>query len=205
MNRLGGMTHVTSAEGEPVIRAVAGAPAPQSFTAADRPTPLRPDHATPLIPLRLAVCAAVLLALAACAQGGGPAQATPSPGGWFSPGPQATVTVQRGGGFAGVDDRVVVSPAGSWTATDRAGASSSGELTTAQREQLATLIADPRLADEATRTRQPTRCRDAFEYRVTVEAGSRRQQVTYADCPSDENLPEAAAAIAALVMGAADK
>ncbi|MEU8003041.1 protealysin inhibitor emfourin [Catellatospora sp. NPDC049111] len=151
-----------------------------------------------------AAVGALALLTAACAPTGGPDPASSaSPGGWFSPG-AATVSVHRTGGFAGVDDRITVTPAGAWTATDRARTSKSGELTISEREQLQTLAADPRLNTEATRPTTPTKCADAFQYTVTVDrtGGNGTVTVSFAECPGDENLPATAAAIATLVTGA---
>ncbi|MEU8079634.1 protealysin inhibitor emfourin [Catellatospora citrea] len=161
-----------------------------------------PGHMTAL---RFAALTALLALTTACAPGPAAPGASPSPGGWVSPTP-ATVVVHRTGGFAGVDDRITVDPAGRWTATDRAKAGKSGELTTSERTQLQTLAADPRLDTEAARPTTPTNCADAFQYTVTVDrrGGHGTVTVAFTDCPGDENLPEAAAAIANLVTGAVD-
>ncbi|WP_155390505.1 protealysin inhibitor emfourin [Catellatospora paridis] len=155
--------------------------------------------------LRIAALAALLSLTTACASGPADPGASPGPGGWVSPSP-ASVVVHRTGGFAGVDDQITVDPAGAWTATDRARTSKSGKLTTSEREQLQTLAADPRLDTEAARPTTPTNCADAFQYTVTVDrtGDPGTVTVTFTDCPGDENLPEAAAAIANLVTGAVD-
>ncbi|MFC7240971.1 protealysin inhibitor emfourin [Catellatospora aurea] len=128
---------------------------------------------------------------------------SPSPVGTASPAP-AAVAVYRTGGFAGVDDRITVDPAGAWTLTDRSRGTKSGVLTTSEREELQALAADPRLDTEAARPTAPTKCADAFQYTVTVHrmGGAGTVTVMYTDCPGDENLPETAAAITALVGNA---
>lgn len=156
--------------------------------------------------LHTAAVGALALLAAACAPTGGVDPAgSASPGGWFSPG-AASVKVHRTGGFAGVDDQITVDPTGAWTATDRSRTRKTGELATSEREQLQTLAADPRLDTEAARPTAPTNCADAFQYTVTVDrtGGDRTVTVSFTDCPGDENLPEAAAAIANLVTGAVD-
>lgn len=104
----------------------------------------------------------------------------------------------RTGGFAGVQDTLVVQPDGRWRRTRRTAAAASGQLTAPQREELRRLAADPRLAAEATRTRPPTRCRDAFSYTVTV-AGT---TVGYVDCPADPDRPAAAVEVVRLLTRA---
>ncbi len=156
--------------------------------------------------LATAAAGALALLTAACAPvGGGTPADTAKPGATSAPSP-ASVSVHRTGGFAGVDDQITVDPTGGWTATDRARARKSGELTTSEQEQLQTLAADPRLETEAVRPTAPTKCADAFQYTVTVDrtGDNRTVTVSFADCPGDENLPEAAAAIANLVTGAVD-
>ncbi|WP_144120676.1 protealysin inhibitor emfourin [Catellatospora sichuanensis] len=149
--------------------------------------------------------AALLSLTTACAPGPPDPGASPSAGAEVSPSP-ASVVVHRTGGIAGVDDQITVDPTGAWTATDRARTRKSGELTNSEREQLQTLAADPRLDAEAARPTAPTKCADAFQYSVTVDrtGGDGTVIVTFTDCPGDENLPEAAAAIANLVTGAVD-
>jgi len=119
-----------------------------------------------------------------------------SPSSPSSPAGDVTVVVHRTGGIAGMDDTVTVKPDGSWTATSRRGASTRmGQLTDAQRDQLRTLAADPRLGQEAGSTPGKTKCADAFNYTVTVGA----HLVAYTDCPTDQT-PPAASAVAKLVM-----
>lgn len=108
------------------------------------------------------------------------------------------VTVERTGGIAGRHDTVVVRPGGEWTRTDRAGARSSGQLTAPEQRELRSLLADPRLPDEARRPAVSTNCRDAFNYRLTVGT----MKIGYVDCPSDADLPAASMAIVALIESA---
>jgi hypothetical protein len=122
------------------------------------------------------------------ASSGGPASST-------APLPQ--IMLQRSGGFAGLKDTVSVDPQGAWNVTNRAGTRSSGALTAEQLTTVRTLATDPRLADEAGRTRPPTRCRDAFTYQLTV-GGTR---IEYVDCPADPDQPTASIALAKAIVG----
>jgi hypothetical protein len=140
-----------------------------------------------------------VVVLAACAPDAGtgrPAATGPSAGTGRSAG--TTVTVARTGGFAGVDDRVVIGPGGSWSTTNRAGARRTGQLAAQQRDELERLARDPRLTAEATRIASPSTCADVYRYVVTVDP----VQVSFADCPADGDAPVAAAAIVRLVAGA---
>ena len=142
---------------------------------------------------RLPALLLLLVALVGCARHSDPPSSPSSPS---SPAGDVTVVVHRTGGIAGFDDTVTVEPDGRWTATSRRASARSGQLTDAQRDQLRTLAADPRLEREAGTGPGKTKCADAFNYTVTV--GSRR--VAYTDCPTDPGPPPAASAIAALVM-----
>jgi hypothetical protein len=108
------------------------------------------------------------------------------------------VTIHRTGGIAGVSDTLTIEASGAWTATDKAGTQRHGQLTAAQIDSIRTLATDPRLADEATRSRPPTQCRDAFDY--SIDAGS--VHVAYTDCPTDPNRPDAAIALVREVQSA---
>ena len=148
----------------------------------------------------LFVGSALLLASAACGESaaGGGSGGSPAGSSGASPGSTATVSVTRSGGFAGVGDRVEIAADGTWTATDRDGARRTGQLSGRQRTELAELARDPGLAAEATQTRPPTRCADAFTYEVTV-GGTR---VSFVDCPTDPEPPRVAAGIVGLVRQA---
>lgn len=108
------------------------------------------------------------------------------------------VTVIRTGGFAGVQDTLVVQPDGRWQSTRRTAAAGSGQLTAPQRERLRRLAVDPRLAAEATRRPPPTRCRDAFSYTVIVAATT----VGYVACSTDPDHPVAAPELVHLLTAA---
>jgi len=99
-----------------------------------------------------------------------------------------TLEVRRAGGIAGMNDKIAVTPDGSWTATAKNGATKSGKLTQAQLDQLLSLTSDQRLGQEALRSQKPTQCRDAFSYVVSVDSVS----VAYVDCAADGGLPEVA-------------
>jgi hypothetical protein len=134
----------------------------------------------------------ILTLLQACAQtGAGMSGSSSSPA-------DPVVTLVRTGGFAGLHDRVVIGPDGTWTATDRAGKQRSGRLTDPQRDELRRLAADPRLLHEAARAQDSTHCADAYEYALTVND----TRVSFLDCPTDADLPQAARAVIALVARA---
>jgi len=71
--------------------------------------------------------------------------------------------------LAGVSQVVAISVDGTWTYTDRrSGDTQQGKLTTAQREDIAAIVADPALPAEA-RVAAPGSCADGFVY--TIAAG----------------------------------
>ncbi len=87
------------------------------------------------------------------------------------------MTVQRTGGLAGVDDTVVVSGSGAWTATRRGGASTSGQLPPGRLSGLRLLVGGT--AWQAEGARAPDRpCAAGFGYVVT--AGGRTARTN--DC-----------------------
>jgi hypothetical protein len=109
-----------------------------------------------------------------------------------------TLEVRRAGGIAGTNDKVAVTPDGSWTTTAKNGATKTGKLSEAQLDQLVALASDPRLGQEALRTQAPTQCRDAFSYVVTVDAVG----VAYVDCSVDGGLPEIARQVVGVIQQA---
>jgi len=113
-------------------------------------------------------------------------------------GTNPNVTVKRTGGIAGVNDTYTLDSSGRLTHTNKAGASTTANLSTGQRAQVVQLVADSRLAAEAQRQVDATNCRDAFDYIVTVD----KYTVSYTDCPSDPDQPVAAKALVAMIMGA---
>jgi hypothetical protein len=144
-----------------------------------------------------------LLLLAACAgDADGPAGGDSTPAATSSPTASGViVSLARTGGFAGVEDRVEIAADGSWSATDRAGARRTGQLSSQDRASLAALAADPGLAAESAEpsgTRGPTRCADAFAYVVTARAA----RVSFVDCPADGGQPRIAASIVAIARRA---
>ncbi len=140
------------------------------------------------------VTVAVFSSACAQAQSNAGAGATASSG---SPpaGAQPWVKLLRTGGFAGVRDEVTIDQQGGWTSRNKAGDQRFGQLDQATMDQLRTLARDPNLPVQATRSVGPTRCRDAFEYDVTVAT----LRLSYVDCPSDPELPQAWQAIVDLV------
>jgi hypothetical protein len=100
--------------------------------------------------------------------------------------PSSSITVTRTGGFAGVMQSVAISPDGSWVYTDqRSGKVERGQLTAAQRQELAGLVGDPALGGEARRSSAPGACNDAFVYTVAVGEFTFR----YEQCGSPSNRP----------------
>src|SRR5262245_39550948 len=145
-----------------------------------------------MTPARMKTCAlALVLAVAGCASPGGSSDVPASS--------DARIVVHRSGGFGGVDDTMTVEGDGRWTSTSKRGSPRSGRLTEEQRSRLRTLVADPRLKDEAGRVPVATKCRDAFVYTLSVG----RNRVAYTDCSTDPHRPEVAAAIVDLLMDAA--
>jgi hypothetical protein len=129
------------------------------------------------------------LTVAACAS-----QATPG-GPTSGDSPSATslpqITVHRGGGLAGVDDTLSVDAKGGWSTSGRTGRPRTGQLSADQVVAVRTLATNPQLATEARRPTVETKCRDAFEYGVTVGA----LHINYTDCPTDSGLPAATMAL----------
>jgi hypothetical protein len=146
-----------------------------------------------------AMMVAVLLWCAACAvpahRGGGtgagaPTSATPVAG--------VALTVLRTGGFAGVNDEIAVDADGGWTVTDRAGRHRTGRLTGEQRATLRGLATDPRLVEESKRAPGESRCADTFRYTLAVNS----VRISFVDCPTDADQPQAARAVVTLVTRA---
>jgi len=147
----------------------------------------------------LVLMVAVLCGLAACASShvtGG----SGGPGGSGATGAAAlpAISVQRTGGFAGVNDSLTVDPHGMWTKTDKTGAQHTGQLAAADLAALRALAADPRLTAEAAQTRAPSNCSDAYNYVVMVGTA----KVAYTDCPSDADQPAATIALVARLQQA---
>ncbi|WP_194905399.1 protealysin inhibitor emfourin [Catenulispora rubra] len=154
---------------------------------------------TDLLPVTFGVGLILLASMTAgCAsQRGGATGRSPGDGPTSDTGSLPQIAVQRTGGFAGLKDTVTVDPHGTWNATDRAGTHTSGSLAADQLTEIRTLATDPRLATEAGQTRPPTRCRDAFAYRLTV--GGR--QIEFVDCPADPDQPVASIELVKKVVG----
>jgi hypothetical protein len=168
---------------------------------------------------RLAPLAVLLVALTGCAAdpalGPGSAASTPSPEASALPATPTTdvpattgptgrspaaaprVVLRRSGGFAGQDDTITVEPDGRWTAVDRAGTRRTGRLAAADLDRLRRLAIDPGLAN----TPAPVKgvhCADALAYRLTVGGIT----VDWFDCPAVGTPPEAASALATLLLEA---
>lgn len=95
------------------------------------------------------------------------------------------VTITRTGGLAGVQQVLAVATDGTWTYTDRrSGNTQQGKLTTAQRQNLATLVADPALPAES-RAAPAGACADGFIYSIAFGEAS----VRYEDCGGSAGHP----------------
>jgi hypothetical protein len=108
--------------------------------------------------------------------------------------PQLTVT--RTGGIAGVMQQIVIAPDGRWVYTDRrTGRTTQGQLTEAQRADLARLAADRALAGEARVVASRVACNDAFAYTVVVGELS----VRYDQCSGTSGRPATERLVAAVL------
>ncbi|MER5334235.1 hypothetical protein [Micromonospora sp. NPDC002717] len=137
---------------------------------------------------------AALVVTAGCGQGSDSPTPAATPTGMNAP----KVTVERTGGFAGVHDTTIVEPDGGWTRTSQHGEQRSGRLTAEQQRELGRLVNDPRLPREARPTPGDSRCRDGFNYRVTIGA----IVISYVDCGGHEpTATKAVVAFAATTTG----
>src|SRR5262249_3212790 len=131
---------------------------------------------------KMGICVAVtvvaLSALVSCSSEAGTTTADAS---------MPPITVHRSGGLARVADTLAVDSKGARSTTAKRGTKPQGQLTAAELSSAAHFAADPRLAEEATRTRPPTQCRDAFQYAVAIGT----MQIAYTECPSDREQPAA--------------
>jgi hypothetical protein len=107
------------------------------------------------------------------------------------------ITVTRTGGIAGVMQQVVITPDARWAYTDRrTGRTQQGQLTDAQRAEIARLTADPALTREARGVAGRTAaCNDAFAYTVTVG----ELTVRYDQCPGAGGRPVTERLVAAVL------
>jgi hypothetical protein len=113
--------------------------------------------------------------------------ATTAPPATTPPAPDPTtaargVTIERTGGFVGIDQSIVVEADGRWTYRrsrigSGGGTPQTGQLTGEQRAELQGLLANPRLAREVGKGSD---CADGFEY--TLVTG--KTKVQWADCGS---------------------
>lgn len=92
----------------------------------------------------------------------------------------ARVTVERTGGFVGIDQHITVEPDGRWTYyRSRVGAGSGtpvrGRLNEPQLADLQALLADPKLGREVA---ESSECADGFVYTLVTGA----TKVQWADC-----------------------
>jgi hypothetical protein len=146
--------------------------------------------------LRITVAVAFLLAVGACASTGtSPISTSPISTTSSARSSGLTVTLTRSGGFAGARDRIVITPEGAWTRTDKAGKQTHGQLTADRTAQLQDLAHQPALVDETAPPSSPTKCSDGYVY--AVNAGS--VTVSYTDCGNDR--PPVAGQMASLISG----
>ena len=97
-----------------------------------------------------------------------------------------TVTILRSGGIAGVMQELKIEPNGTWRYVDkRGGQAQQGQLSAAQRQQLAQLVRSPAFVAEARQAPPPGVCNDGFIYAVTVGEFSFR----YEQCGGKGNRP----------------
>jgi hypothetical protein len=128
-----------------------------------------------------ALAAALLIALTGCARSDETTSAGPSAG-------TVSIVVDRIGGNVPVNDHVVVNPDGSWTATNNAGQSRSGQLSAEQTTAVYKIVTSPAFASEAAQPTAAQRCIDAPT--VTITAGDTK--VTFVDCMDSSTPPTAA-------------
>jgi hypothetical protein len=135
--------------------------------------------------LAAAACGAALLGAGVLILGGCSAPAPPAPPAATElpttvqrPAAVEVVSVSREGGLAGGRVTVEVFGTGEWTATDRAGRSTSGRLDQAALADLLRLTAGSLWQAEATRTSSSS-CADGYRYRVEFGTG---QSVVTDDC-----------------------
>jgi hypothetical protein len=79
--------------------------------------------------------------------------------------------VQRSGGIAGLLATLAVDSDGRWvygTGKDAMGARTQGRLTPDQVTKLATLVSNPKVVAERTKSKPAGVCNDTFVYRITV-------------------------------------
>jgi len=102
-----------------------------------------------------------------------------------------SVSMQKSGGIAGVMQSVNISADGSWVFTDRrANVTRRGHLTSTQRQQLTSSLANPALRREASQAGGAV-CNDGFVYSIT----SGQMRVRYASCGGLGNQPALMAVI----------
>lgn len=103
--------------------------------------------------------------------------------------------VTRTGGIIGLMQQLVIAPDGGWVYTDeRSGASQQGKLTSAQRQQLLGVLANPALAAEAAKG-STGGCADAFSYTIAVE----NLTIQYEQCEDPSQRPVTEQLLALLV------
>jgi hypothetical protein len=133
--------------------------------------------------LVLALLVAATLAIAGC---GGSSDDQP---GSLTTTTGSPITVDRTGGNAPVDDHVVLQPDGTWTATDKSGATKAGKLNAQQTAAAYAIVNSTAFAAEAARPPATARCIDAPT--VTISYGS--QKVVFLDCGTPDAPAQAGA------------
>jgi hypothetical protein len=105
-----------------------------------------------------------------------------------------SVSMQKSGGIAGVMQSVNIAADGSWVYTDRrSGMVRRGNLTSGQRQQITSTLANPALVREASKAGGGV-CNDGFVYSII----SGQIKVRYASCGGLGNQPALMAVIRAI-------
>ena len=103
----------------------------------------------------------------------------------------------RSGGVAGITETITVMPDGTWAkVSSKPAVTARGKLTAAQLAALQRLLADPRLASEASgKNAGDNHCADAFTYLLVA----RHQLIRYTSC-GQADKPEVTVAIIDLLQ-----
>jgi hypothetical protein len=141
---------------------------------------------------RLRTVSFLLLAVAALAVGGCAKSSGTEPGSTAAA--RSPIMLDRTGGNVPVNDHVVLQPDGSWTATDKSGATKTGKLTAEQTAGVYQIAESPAFASEAAKSPEPARCMDAPT--VTISYADRK--VTFLDCGTPDTPAQAAALLHAI-------
>lgn len=126
----------------------------------------------------------MLILLAGCSKDTGT-----TPGGTASG--KSTIVLDRTGGDKQVKDHVALNPDGSWTATDKSGATRTGQLPAEPTATIYQIVTGSAFAAEATKPTWEPQCIDAPANTLTV--GDKK--ITFVDCLNGSTPPNAAAVL----------